>query len=711
MKWIVGLATTLLFGIVGCSDDTPESDLFPLNSTSVAVAEVVPFTNIASTALLNGFEVWNDRPGVAVFDYDRDGDMDFYLTAESGQANWLYRNEGDGTFADVAEEAGVTAIESNSTGVAACDLNNDGYQDLYVGSWGDPDDGLDFRSPGLWQGHNDHLFINNQNGTFEDITDTAFGNAVNVRSAIGIACVDVDNDGWLDIYVGNLADEDFRSFQEPSHPGHFNVLYHNRGNLTFADVSAEAGVRGPQIAMRDTSGHPILFRDPDSGEEYEGYSPGLTDNLGNRVGEPTGQTHAVMFFDYDDDRDQDLWVANDGDRLHVYRNDSSEGTIRFTPVARAMGIDQAGAWMGFAIGDYDGDLDLDVFVTNIGYHLRLREPQPNPGGSCGYSDFFSWGTCLHFLLRNDGTMEVPPIGTVGVFQDVAGSTAVRPSPIMPPESLDLDRIHPSQVAPKGLGAYDFGFGTTFFDYDNDGFQDLYWLGSTVARGEAPRGDIFPAAGRMLRSIGDGGFEDITVRAHLLDIVGVDYGPIDDSQIPPMVESLRISNDLHENGKGLAHGDLNGDGYVDLIGTNSSGPVYVNPDEAMTPSGTRTLLSSETQPAPGPVFVWQNGGGGNHWITLRLKGRMAIDGTGSNADGVGARVYLAAVPSGASGPVRQVQEVRAGSSYLSMDSIELEFGVGTATVVDEIRVLWPSGREQVLADIEVDRVLLIEEPEG
>ena len=91
--------------------------------------------------------------------------------------------------------------------------------------------------------------------------------------------------------------------------------------------------------------------------------------------------------------------------------------------------------------------------------------------------------------------------------------------------------------------------------------------------------------------------------------------------------------------------------------------------------------------------------------------MAIDGTGSNADGVGARVYLAAVPSDASGLMGQVQEVRAGSSYLSMDSIELEFGVGAATVVDEIRVLWPSGREQVLVDIEADRVILIEEPEG
>ena len=82
---------------------------------------VIPFTNVAATALRNGFEVWNDRPGVAVFDFDRDGDMDFYVTAEAGYPNWLYRNEGDGTFTDVGKLAGVglSAVESNSTGVVA----------------------------------------------------------------------------------------------------------------------------------------------------------------------------------------------------------------------------------------------------------------------------------------------------------------------------------------------------------------------------------------------------------------------------------------------------------------------------------------------------------------------------------------------------------------------------------------------------------------
>ena len=167
--------------------------------------------------------------------------------------------------------------------------------------------------------------------------------------------------------------------------------------------------------------------------------------------------------------------------------------------------------------------------------------------------------------------------------------------------------------------------------------------------------------------------------------------------------------VHENGKGLAHGDLNGDGYPDLIGTNSSGPVFAEPAQALQARLDGRDRRLPTVPAPGPVFVWMNGGGENHWITLRLRGRMAVDGTGSNADGIGARVYVTARQGDSERPAHKVQEVRAGSSYLSMDSVDLEFGLGQATVVDEIEVLWPSGRSQVLTNIPVDQVVAVVEP--
>ena len=199
------------------------------------------FTNVAPTALGRLFQVSNYRPGVAIFDYDRDGDQDFYLTQEAGNPNRLFRNDGELTFTDVAEAAGVAAVEQGSSGVVACDVNNDGFQDLYVGGRGIEGDGLDFRSAQVGSeesepirvAYADRLLLNLGDGTFEDVSDEAFDGSPNLRSAATIACADIDLDGWPDIFVANLIDEDFFFLGGPNHPGHFNVLLHNKGDGTF----------------------------------------------------------------------------------------------------------------------------------------------------------------------------------------------------------------------------------------------------------------------------------------------------------------------------------------------------------------------------------------------------------------------------------------------------------------------------------------------
>ena len=113
--------------------------------------------------------------------------------------------------------------------------------------------------------------------------------------------------------------------------------------------------------------------------------------------------------------------------------------------------------------------------------------------------------------------------------------------------------------------------------------------------------------------------------------------------------------------------------------------------------------------PAPTFVWINQTGRNNWITLRLEGRMAVDGSGSNADGIGARVYLRATLTDGGQPLIQPREVQAGSSYLSTDSLDLEFGLGNASKVEEVTILWPSGRIQTLTDLPINQVVKITEP--
>ena len=662
----------------------------------IDLAPVEPFIESSSEILSEGNENWNDRPGVAVFDFDQDGDLDLYITQKANHSNRLYMNDGEGIFTDVAKLAGVELISSHSTGVITCDLNNDGMQELYVGAWGDPEDQLDFRSPSDIQGNTDTLFLNKGEGKFVDISDQAFGGSRNVRSATSISCADINNDGWLDLYVANVGAHDFRTFNSPSHPGHANLLYLNNQNLTFTEIASEIGLAGSQIRMRSTSGEPILFKDTKTGKTYEGWDPLRVDRLGNQVGEPVQQTHATLFFDFDDDLDVDLFIADDGDTLKIFKNDSSKDSLKFTEVGEALGIDYSGAWMGFALGDYDGDADLDVFVTNIGSHAMLRKPQDNPTGSCEYHQRFRWGTCANFMLRNDGIGEIDGIGRSGIFVEVGSSIQIKPNRILPPEALISEKIYPSLPVPSGIAAYEFGFGTTFFDLENDGDADLYWLGSNKNMGAGPGGDVYPGVGRLLRNTGHGDFEDITVEAHILDIADVDYTVLDISNKEFNPQLQRISPRFHENGKGVAHGDLNGDGYTDIIGTNSSGNIW---------SGNSESLIA----APGPVFIWLNGGGESHWITLKLKGRMAIDGTGSNADGIGARVYVTVKDANDSETHTQVQEVYAGGSYLSQSSVWLEFGLGTASVVNEIWVRWPSGREQIIKDVVSDQIMEIIEP--
>ncbi|MEM6793928.1 MAG: CRTAC1 family protein [Acidobacteriota bacterium] len=276
-------------------------------------------------------EMTGGYPGVALFDFDGDGDLDIYATNGPDRANSLFRNllaDSDQlAFVDVATSTGVDATEQDSAGVCFGDLDNDGDSDLVV----------------LGR-HDDNLLFENRGGTFVRVANSGIGGGERWSSSCSVG--DVDGDGLLDIAVANTADTtDSRALSRVAFSlNEHNQLFKNLGSLSFEDVSVEAGF-----------------------ENTTGFGPG-------RDGNPT-ITWAISLVDLDLDGDLDLVWADDQaalrfafaggiDRgfLQVYLND---GTGRFEggPIE---GPQRTGTWMGLDFGDLNCDGTLDLFATNFG---------------------------------------------------------------------------------------------------------------------------------------------------------------------------------------------------------------------------------------------------------------------------------------------------------------------------------------------------------
>jgi hypothetical protein len=394
-----------------------------------ATAQPVPlFEDVAQTVGLEFRHVNGGTPqrhlveimgsGGLFFDYDRDGWVDVFLvdggslgdrTVDAAARDRLYRNRGDGTFEDVSANSGVLH-EPYGMGACAADVDNDGWTDLYV------------TRVGL-----NALYRNDRGRRFTDVTAAAGVAGAAVFSA-SCAFADIDRDGDVDLFVVNYVDarldnniycgDAVKKLRIFCHPLNFaplqDVLYRNNGNGTFTDISTDAGV-----ARR-----------------------------GNGLG--------AVFGDYDDDGWIDLFVANDTTPNFLYHNDRNG---RFSEVALAAGVSVAAdgrvrAGMGTDLGDYDGDGDLDLFVTN--HELEA-----------------------HTLFRNRAD---------GLFEDVT---------------------FPSGVGPPTLPFV--GFGTAFLDADNDGDLDIAIVNGHVMNSA---GHFRPGAREeqrklMLVNVGAGRFRDVS----------------------------------------------------------------------------------------------------------------------------------------------------------------------------------------------------------
>ncbi len=395
-------------------------------------------------------------PGVAIFDFDNDGDMDIYATNGPGTHNSLYSNQmmetGQLTFIDVGEISGAGAQAQDSSGVCFGDIDNDGDQDLYVLGTGEPN----------------ILFQNSGDGTFTDITEharVAAGSLWSSSATMG----DVNGDGLLDIYVGNIGNLNSSEvlFTEPFKWNEHNQLFLNRGNNIFSDVSETSGIMN------------------------------LTGLAAENAGQ-AGPTHAVGMVDYDLDGDIDIFSADDQagilplkyggvDRglIHIFQND---GSGHFTDVNVEQNTSHAGAWMGLSFGDFNHDGHMDFFASNMGLYngappeLMERNLDQNAsrwylGGENGFTrpplnnvnaTPFGWGTSVTDY-DNDGDSDILFYGSL----DLVGMIILsNPGVILRNDGAANFEYDRAAMLTSTDHVRRVVHGVAVGDLNNDGFNDI-----------------------------------------------------------------------------------------------------------------------------------------------------------------------------------------------------------------------------------------------
>ncbi len=497
--------------------------------------------------------------GVAVLDYNNDGCMDIFVSnggdmpslMKTGPEfyNRLFRNNCDGTFTEVTEQAGV-AGNGYSMGVAIGDYDNDGYSDIFVA--------------GL---NRNILYHNRGNGTFEDVTAKARLGGVDAHFgklwSVAAAWVDVDNDGWLDLVVSNYVQWDPRLEptcgppQKPEycHPDAYhdapNQLFRNNHDGTFSDITQSSG-------------------------------------LGAHLGKGMG----VAVADYDGDGLMDIFVANDSVPNFLFHN-LGHGKFEEVGLLAGVALNEDGrpvAGMGVDFRDYDNDGRPDLIFTAM-----KGDTYP--------------------LFRNTGKSPA--------FEDATSRSGLA-------------------AATRALT----GWGVGLYDFDNDGFKDVFTASALFPGLDRYPGRTSSLANSLFRNLGDGRFEDVSKTA------GVDF-------------------QLAGQYRGAAFADFDNDGRLDVVVANLDGPAR---------------LFHNITPNPG------------HWLGLKLKGKR------SNRDGIGATVELT-LPSGR----HLYNHCTTSVGYASSSEPLVRFGLGKEAVAKLVQIRWPSGQVQALNNVKADQVLQVTEP--
>jgi len=455
------------------------------------------------------------------------------------------------------------------------------------------------------------LYHNNRDGTFTDVTLKA--GVQGEGYSMGAAAADYDNDGWTDLYVTGY---------------NRNFLYHNNGNGTFTDVTEHAGVSGKGPDGKKLWGVSAAWVDYDNDGRLDLFVTNYIDwNTENsRVCGPPGKRLSCPPSLYN------------GEPNILYHN-NGDGT--FTDVSASTGIaNQIGRGMGVAIADYNGDGWMDIFVANDNERNFLFR---NRGGK-GFDEV---GVEAAVAYTDDGV----PVSSMGVdFRDWNNSG--KPSLFVTAlggETFPLfhnegDGFFSVDTYKSGIGFPSYkmsGWGAGIYDLNNDGYKDLFSADAHVSE----NADFYRQPNAVFANLQNGSFRDVSLQA------GADM-------------QARAAH------RGCAFGDLNNDGRIDVVVEAIGSPAEL-------------LYNTSTN--------------GNHWILIQTVGVK------SNRDGIGTRIRI----TGQSGLV-QYNHVTTAGSYASSSDKRVHFGLGGDTLIKEIELRWPSGIVQTVHNVKADQILKVTE---
>jgi enediyne biosynthesis protein E4 len=505
-------------------------------------------------------------------------------------------------------------IESMSSGVAMLDYNNDGRLDLFFVNGAALSDPMppgarpDKTDPRFWN----RLYRNDGDGVFMDVTERA--GLQGHSYGMGVATGDYDNDGFTDLYVTNFGS---------------NILYHNNGDGTFTDVTAKAGVAtggwstGACFVDFDRDGRLDLLV-----SRYVEWDFAKNPVCG--ANQPGGRAycHPDLFHPV----------------THVLYHNNGDGT--FTDVSAKAGINRSpGKGLGVAINDYDGDGWPDLFVANDSFPQQLF--RNNRDGT-----FTENALTLGLAYDDDGRTfagmgadfaDYDNDGWPDIFVNALANQ--RYALYRNDQGKSFDYVSGSSGV-AGITQMHSGWGTRFVDYDNDGWKDLFIAqGHVMDNIELTQPSIRYKEPLLLMHNREGRFTDVSGNSG---------------------EPFRVPMAA----RGVAFGDLNGDGFIDLAINCNDGP---------------------------PVILINQGGNGQHWLIIDAVG------TKSNRDGIGAHVKL----TGESGKA-QHGFVSAAGSYLSASDKRVHFGLGIDRFA-RLEIAWPSGIVQRIDGVKADQVLVVHEP--